>query len=131
MTFWAHLYLHQTSEFFQSHWEIGSVSCHVWAPAYSTAKLPLSFLQIGELRQASSSALHCPWHCNTGQVPSKYSQLCGQKPVKTTQMWRYCRRQQAASGTSSRSSPAEWGERKAGTTLSSTPAKMHWRTDKW
>ena len=54
----------------------------------------------------------------TGQFMFSYSQLCGQKPVKTTQMLRFCRRQQAASGTSSRSSSAEQGERKAGTTLS-------------
>lgn len=79
---------------FSSHnWEIGNISCYAWASAYTTTKLPLSFLQIGELRWESSSALHCPmtsqWSSadiKTGQFMFSYSQLRGQKRVKTTQM---------------------------------------------
>lgn len=40
-------------------WEIGNISCYMWALAYTTARLPLSFLQMAKFRWESSSAFQC------------------------------------------------------------------------
>lgn len=69
----------------------------MWALAYTTARFPLSFWQIGKFRWESSSTFHCPHLNNPAQTEecSIYAQLFtgGQNPVKTPQMWIFCRKQ--------------------------------------
>lgn len=118
-------------------WEIGNILWHMWALAYTTARFPLSSLQIEKFRWESSSTFYCPQHLNnpaqTEACPI-YAQLCtGMWPDTSENPTDVNILQKAESSLGYELQKClSWarGEESRDNPLSSTPTQMHWRVGK-